>query len=63
MKQKKQLRQDALVRREKNIADYKAGNLGTLNIPVDTDKAEYLKGKLLLAEREVEVLKERLLKS
>lgn len=60
MKAKKQLQAEALARREKNANDYRGGNLGSLNIPVDTDKAEYLKGKLTVAERDVETLNKKL---
>lgn len=60
MKQLKQKQTEALARRERNVAAYKGGNIGSLNIPVDTDKAEYLSGKLKVAEKDVEVLKGKL---
>jgi hypothetical protein len=60
MKQKKQLQTEALARREKNVAAYKSGNIGSLNIPVDTDKHSYLEAKLKVAEKDVEELKSKL---
>lgn len=56
---KKDRQKRALERRENNVKDYIAGQLGSLVVPDGADKAEFLKGKLAKAQSEVEILKQR----
>lgn len=56
MKNIKQKQTEALARKERNVHDYKNGNLGSVKLPEGADKVELLKVKLANAEREVEVL-------
>lgn len=59
MKQKKQLQQEALIRREKNLSDYKSGNMGSL-MAGGVDEVEFLAKKIKKAEIEILTLKAKI---